>query len=303
MSLRPIPSVKNEEIDLKTVTPTIGAIITNIRLSGDLSPRVVEEIKTLAARHKVLFFRHQDHLDDQEQEAFASLLGDLAPHPTQHVREGTASVLELDSEHGGRADQWHTDVTFLPAYPKYSVLRGVVIPPSGGDTIWANTSAAYEALPPALKLLADNLRAVHSNVYDYAAHRPKATEAEKQHYRDIFASTGFETEHPVVRVHPETGERTLLLGSFVQRLSGLSKSESQKLYEIFQAYITAPEHTVRWSWQAGDVVIWDNRATQHVAVNDYGSAHRVVRRVTVHGDVPRGVDGRESTPQTRNQAA
>ena len=290
-------------IKISPVTPVIGAVVHNLRLSGGLSEDVISELKGLIARHKVVFFRGQDHLDDAAQEAFARRLGDLVPHPTQHVREGSASILELDSSHGGRADQWHTDVTFLPAYPKYSVLRGVVIPAFGGDTIWANTSAAYEALPPALKLLADNLRAVHSNVYDYAAHRPNATEVEKKHYRDVFASTAFETEHPVVRVHPETGERTLLLGSFVQRVSGLSKSESQKLYEIFQAYITAPENTVRWNWQVNDVAIWDNRATQHVAVNDYGNEHRVVRRVTIDGDIPRGVDGRESTPRSASQAA
>ncbi|ATG47808.1 taurine catabolism dioxygenase [Celeribacter ethanolicus] len=276
------------------VTPIIGAEIRSIRLSGDLPAPIIEEIKTLIARHKVVFFRDQDHLDDAGQEAFAGRLGDLVPHPTQHIREGTSSLLELDSSHGGRADQWHTDVTFVPAYPKYSILRGVVIPETGGDTIWANTSAAYQALPPALKQLADTLRAVHSNAYDYAAHRPKATEVEKKHYEEVFASKSFQTEHPLVRIHPETGERTLLLGSFVQRICGLSRSDTQKLYELFQGYITAPEHTVRWRWQTGDVAIWDNRATQHVAINDYGDAHRVVRRVTIDGDIPVGVDGRES---------
>lgn len=281
-------------LEVLPVTPIIGAEIRSIRLSGDLPAPIIEEIKTLIARHKVVFFRDQDHLDDAGQEAFAGRLGDLVPHPTQHIREGTSSLLELDSSHGGRADQWHTDVTFVPAYPKYSILRGVVIPETGGDTIWANTSAAYQALPPALKQLADTLRAVHSNAYDYAAHRPKATEVEKKHYEEVFASKSFQTEHPLVRIHPETGERTLLLGSFVQRISGLSRSDTQKLYELFQGYITAPEHTVRWRWQAGDVAIWDNRATQHVAINDYGDAHRVVRRVTIDGDIPVGVDGRES---------
>ncbi|AJE45843.1 TauD/TfdA dioxygenase family protein [Celeribacter indicus] len=281
-------------LDARPITPVIGAEIRGIRLSGDLPEPVVSALKALVARHKVLFFRDQDHLDDAGQEAFAKRLGDLVPHPTQHIREGTSSLLELDSDHGGRADNWHTDVTFVPAYPKYSVLRGVVIPETGGDTIWANTATAYDALPAALKQLADGLRAVHSNAYDYAALRPKATETETKHYKEVFSSTAFQTEHPVVRVHPETGERTLLLGSFVQRISGLSRADGQKIYEIFQEHITAPEHTVRWQWQPNDVAIWDNRATQHVAVNDYGDAHRVVRRVTIDGDIPVGVDGRES---------
>ncbi|MCT4373147.1 TauD/TfdA family dioxygenase [Yangia mangrovi] len=280
--------------EVRAITPLIGAELHGIRLSGDLADETIQQIKALITRHKVVFFRGQDHLDDQGQEAFAKRLGKLVPHPTQHIREGTSSLLELDSSHGGRADQWHTDVTFVPAYPKYSVLRGVVIPDIGGDTIWANTSSAYEALPAPLKQLAESLRSVHSNAYDYAAHRPKATTVERQHYEEVFASTRFKTEHPVVRVHPETGERTLLLGSFVQRIKGLSRADGQKIYELFQGYITAPENTVRWRWSAGDVAIWDNRATQHVAVNDYGGAHRVVRRVTIDGDIPVGTDGQES---------
>lgn len=279
------------------VTPRIGAEIRDIVLSADLPDATLAALESLLLRHKVLFFRGQHHLDDQSQEAFARRLGDLAPHPTQAVVAGTASILELDSSKGGgRADRWHTDVTFVPAYPKASVLRGVVIPPVGGDTIWANTATAYEDLPEPLRHLADGLRAVHSNAYDYAAQRPRASDKDRQHYEQVFRREVFETEHPVVRVHPETGERVLVLGSFLQRITGLSREESLRIYEILQAYVTAPENTVRWRWQAGDVVIWDNRATQHIAVNDYGDAHRVVRRITLDGDVPVGVDGRASTP-------
>lgn len=285
--------------DVLPVTPRIGAEIRNLALSPDLSPAVIDAVSALLLRHKVLFFRGQHHLDDQSQEAFALRLGDLAPHPTQAVVAGTASILELDSSKGGgRADRWHTDVTFVPAYPKASVLRGVVIPPVGGDTIWANTATAYDDLPEPLRVLADGLRAVHSNAYDYAAQRPRASEQDQKHYEQVFRRTVFETEHPVVRVHPETGERVLVLGSFLQRIVGLPQTEGAKIHEILQAYVTAPENTVRWRWQAGDVVIWDNRATQHIAVNDYGDAHRVVRRITLDGDVPVGIDGRQSTALT-----
>lgn len=284
--------------DVVAVTPRIGAEVRNIRLSGDLTADMVADISALLVQHKVLFFRGQTHLDDVEQERFALRLGELAPHPTQAIVAGTGSVLELDSSRGGgRADQWHTDVTFVEAYPKASILRGVVIPPVGGDTIWSNTAAAYDSLPAPLQRLAETLRAVHSNAYDYAALRPKARDEDKRHHAEVFASTVIETEHPVVRVHPETGERSLLLGSFVKRIEGLAQDESQKVFELLQAYVTAPENTVRWRWHAGDVVIWDNRATQHYAVNDYGDQHRVVRRVTVAGDVPVGVDGRRSTPR------
>lgn len=281
--------------DVLPVTPRIGAEIRDVELSAHLPESILTSINALLLRHKVLFFRRQHHLDDREQEAFAARLGTLVPHPTQAVVAGSASILELDSSRGGgRADRWHTDVTFVPNYPKASVLRGVVIPPVGGDTIWANTATAYADLPEGLRALADGLRAVHSNAYDYAAQRPKATQADAKHYAEVFASTVHQAEHPVVRVHPETGERVLVLGSFVQRIVGFGQGEGQRIAEILQSYVTAPENTVRWRWQAGDVAIWDNRATQHLAVNDYGDAHRVVRRVTIEGDLPVGIDGRTS---------
>ena len=153
-------------------------------------------------------------------------------------------------------------------------------------------------LPPPLQRLADQLWAIHSNAYDYAV-KSRATEADKKHFD--FTGTVYETEHPVVRVHPETGEHTLVLGNFVQRFVGVPKFDGQKLFDIFQSHITAPENTVRWRWKTGDVAIWDNRATQHYAVNDYGEQYRVVRRATIAGDVPVSVDGRRST--TRVKAA
>ena len=291
------PVLVNDPIpdsDVVRLTARIGAEIRNVRLSGELPQSTIAAINALLLRHKVIFFRGQSHLDDSEQERFARHFGDLVAHPTVGAVQGTASVLELDSGRGGgRADQWHTDVTFVDAYPKISVLRGVVIPAFGGDTVWANTAAAYDELKPDLRQLADSLWAVHSNAYDYAV-RVRASDADRKHFEEVFTNTVYETEHPVVRVHPETGERTLVLGNFVQRFVGIPKYDGQKLLDLFQSHITAPENTVRWRWQQGDVAIWDNRATQHYAVNDYDDQHRVVRRVTVNGDVPAGVDGRRS---------
>ncbi|MBR1217750.1 TauD/TfdA family dioxygenase [Bradyrhizobium sp. U87765 SZCCT0131] len=289
-------------IDTVQLAGRLGAEIRNVRLAGDLPDPVIRAINHSLLKHKVVFFRGQDHLDDAEQERFAQRLGALVPHPTVGAIKGTSSILELDSSRGGgRADQWHTDVTFVDAYPKFSVLRGVVIPPFGGDTVWSNTAAAYDNLPKPLQRLADELWALHSNAYDYAAVKTRASEADRKHFEEVFTGTIYETEHPVVRVHPETGERTLLLGNFVQRFIGLPKSDGQKLYDLFQSHITAPENTVRWRWQAGDVAIWDNRATQHYAVNDYGDQHRIVRRATVDGDIPVGVDGRRSTTRIKAQ--
>ena len=133
-------------------------------------------------------------------------LGSDRSAPTAPSLAGTEAVLDIDAENG-RASQWHTDVTFVPAFPQFSVLRGVVIPPVGGDTVWANAVAAYETLPPVLRGLADQLWALHSNVYDYAATRPNATARQVQRYETVFKSTVYETEHPVVQMHPVTGER------------------------------------------------------------------------------------------------
>lgn len=271
-----------------------GALIGGLKLGPDLHPATVSAIRSALLEHKVIFFRDQQHLTDRAQEGFAKLLGELLPHPTVPSVDGTDVVLELDSAHGGRADSWHTDVTFVAAYPMASVLRGVVIPEAGGDTIWSNTEAAYANLPTALARFADELRAIHTNQYDYAARRPAIDGESRKRYYEVFTSTVYETEHPVVRVHPETGRRTLVLGHFLQRFVGFPIHDSRKIFELLQSHVTLEENTIRWRWRTGDVAIWDNRATQHKAINDYGDARRIVHRVTIAGDVPVGVDGRPS---------
>ncbi|MEU1365336.1 TauD/TfdA family dioxygenase [Streptomyces sp. NPDC005803] len=272
----------------------IGAVISGVRLGGDLAPETVAAVRAALLAHKVVFFRGQDHLDEDSHEAFGRLLGTPVAHPTVPSADGRYS-LGIDSDHGGRANQWHTDVTFVPAYPAFSILRAVVIPPYGGNTLWSNTAAAYAELPEQLRVLADSLRAVHSNDYDYVAVRPNARPEALAKYQEVFTSTKFLTEHPVVRVHPETGERVLLLGNFVQRISGLTGRDSRALVDLFQSHIERPENTVRWNWQVGDVAIWDNRATQHYGVDDSDTHERKLRRVTIDGDVPVGTDGRSST--------
>jgi taurine dioxygenase len=206
-------------------------------------------------------------------------------------------VLQLAATQGMAANSWHTDVTFVDRVPALSILRGVTIPPYGGTTVWANTVAAYEALPLALRALVDQLWAVHTNDYDYVAdvEDPEGDGPERDALdRRQFRSTAYETEHPVVRVHPETGERSLLLGHFVKRFVGLNSSESTAVFQLLQNRVTRLENTVRWSWQQGDVAMWDNRATQHYAVADFDNHRREVRRVTVAGDVPVALDGRRS---------
>jgi alpha-ketoglutarate-dependent taurine dioxygenase len=293
----------DRDVKVHPITARIGAEISGVRLSGSLAPETAKAIWQALLRHRVIFFRNQGHLDEAEQETFGRAFGDLVPHPTVPSLAGTEFVLDLDAtKGGGRANEWHTDVTFADTPPQASILRAVVVPSVGGDTVWANTVAAYEDLRPELRELADRLWALHTNAYDYAVVHPDARAADQDHYDDVFTSTIYETEHPVVRVHPETGERSLVLGNFVQKIAGYSKTDSANLFNILQSHVTRLENTVRWRWQAGDVAIWDNRATQHYAINDYGDQPRIVRRVTVAGDVPVSVDGRRSIARKKVKA-
>lgn len=290
-SVKTLDSSALSELHVRQIGGALGAEISGLTLSGNLDPQTFSELKALLHKHKVIFIRGQTHLNDSEQEKFASLFGNPVPHPTVPSADGTSAILSIDSKRGNRADSWHSDVTFVPNYPKVTVLRGVVVPPVGGDTVWANTTLAYETLPAPLKILADNLHAIHSNSYDYAAAHRVTFTPEAQEYRRIFTATQFETEHPVVRVHPVTGERTLLLGHFVKKLVGFSQRDSRRILEFFQDHITSVDNTVRWQWKVGDVAIWDNQATQHRAVNDFGDEPRLLRRSTVEGEVPVGLDG------------
>ncbi|MEG1032430.1 MAG: TauD/TfdA family dioxygenase [Acinetobacter sp.] len=285
-------SIQYQHIQVKAINGRIGAVIEGVKLSSSLDATVVQEINQALLKHKVIFFKHQSHLDDVEQEAFAARLGTPLNHPTVPVKQGSNHILELDSR-GARADSWHTDITFLDAYPKASILRSIVAPEVGGNTVWANTTTAYNDLPEELKTLAESLRAIHSNNYDYAAKASVPAEVLAK-YKDFFNSTEYETEHPLVRVHPETAEKTLVLGHFFQKFVGYSQADSRRLFDIFQNYVEKLENIVSWRWEAGDIAIWDNRATQHRAINDYGDQHRVVRRVTLEGDIPVGVDGQLS---------
>lgn len=277
----------------------IGARVDGVRLGGDLDPATIVAINDALLTHKVIFFRDQHHLDDESQLAFARTLGTpTIAHPT--VTSRGADVLPIDSRYD-KANSWHTDVTFVDRIPKASLLRAIALPEYGGTTTWASTEAAYDQLPPPLKALTENLRAIHTNDYDYIKDVAEDVDgvsddvaANTRQYREEFVSAVYETEHPVVRVHPETGRRVLLLGHFVKRFVGLGSIESTTLLQLFQARVTKLENTIRWNWLPGDLAIWDNRATQHYAVSDYDDQYRRLSRVTLAGDVPLDVHGAPS---------
>jgi alpha-ketoglutarate-dependent sulfate ester dioxygenase len=286
------------DVTIVKLGENIGARVDGVHVSGDLDSETAALINRALITHKVIFFRGQHHLDDDAQYAFAELLGTpTTAHPL--LKGQGVRVLPFDSERrgaaerGGAADAWHTDVTFVDRVPKASILRAVEVPAYGGTTMWASTVAAYQQLPDSLRGFADNLWATHSNSFDYVQFHFKEVAARLKGATE-FDSAQFETQHPVVRVHPETREHALLLGSFVRQLLDVNSSESRVLYRLFQDRITVPENTIRWDWQPGDLAIWDNRATQHYAVADYGTQRRRMHRVTLAGDIPISVTGQHS---------
>lgn len=264
------------------LTGNIGARVEGIRVSQPLADEVIPQLRRTLLQYKVVFL-HDEGLTYANQVAFARHFGEVIKHPLYSGPVAEPLLQPMDSAAGARADHWHTDLTFVQQPSAFAFLRCVVIPPVGGDTMWANTAAAYASLPAELRALADQLRIVHSTESDYT---------------EVTGGPGienlFEAEHPAVRIHPETGERALLLGGFARRIVGFGPQASRDLIRVLQDHVTQPEHTVRWKWYPGDLAIWDNSATQHYAIRDYGSARRRTERVLVGGPIPVAIDGRPS---------
>jgi taurine dioxygenase len=231
-----------------------------------------ERVRALLLEHGVLFFPDQD-LTIEQHVALGRHFGPLEAHPhlknpyTQHPE-----LFELAATHGGIADEWHTDLTFLPSPSQLSILRMVKCPPVGGDTMWTSLCAAYEALSPPLRELCDGLSALHN--------------AEPHGQPDKM------TVHPVVRVHPDTGKRALYVNEhFTRRIVELSAPESEVLLGFLTKWVQQERFTVRYRWREGTIGIWDNRCTQHCVVTDF-VGERVIQRVTVMGDQPKGNEPR-----------
>ncbi|MEU7428249.1 TauD/TfdA family dioxygenase [Streptomyces sp. NPDC040750] len=278
-------------VSIRKLTGRIGAVVEGVDLTATPDPSTVTALRDALDEHKAIVFDDAG-LDNAGQERVAGWFGDLTTaHPNVPAADGTAHVLAVDSE-TSKANEWHTDVTFVVNPPQLTTLRSLVTTPYGGETLIANTAAAYRDLPAPLRALADSLRVVHTNQYDYA--RPTATTTQRQEYDRVFVATPYEAEHPLVRVHPLTGERGLFIGGFAKRIVGLSPSDSADLLRLFQSYVTRPENILRWSWSPNQLLIFDNRITQHYAVDNYDDHPRRLNRVTVAGEVPVGPDGHRS---------
>src|ERR1700677_2216234 len=215
-------------LGISKLTARIGAEVTGVSPSLELDTETVTAIRAALNEHKALVFRGIS-VDDEGQQRFARYFGRLtSAHPTVPAVDGEPNVLPVDSENG-RSNHWHTDVTFVLNPPQASTLRSIVIPPYGGETLIASSAGAYLDLPAPLRAFADTLQAVHTNDYDYAV-PPESLDKAKQARRALFTSTRYETVHPVVRVHPLTGERGLFIVVFAHRLPGLSTGGAQDIF-------------------------------------------------------------------------
>ncbi len=296
---RPAAIAAEDLLDVRPLTSVLGAEVHGVDLRTPPDAELTAAIRAALVEHKVLFFRGQD-LDRTAHVAFGRAFGPLtAGHPLQGSPEDFPEIMVVDSRRTSVAEGrgpdrppfapprltlagWHTDITFVVNPALGSILRAVEVPPWGGDTLWTDLEAAYEDLSPAVRELVDGLQAVHRwHGYDVqpkegaAGARPKAV-------------------HPVVRVHPESGRRSLFVNPvFTRYLVGLSDRENEHLLRLLFEQVSRPEFTVRFRWEPGDVAFWDNRSTAHLGPVDAAvTTHdRVLERVTIVGDDPVGPDG------------
>lgn len=279
----------------------IGALIGGIQLQQPLSAAEVHTIRSALLRWKVVFFRNQ-HLSHEQHLAFSRQFGELTPgHPVFGHVQGYPELYSIAkhrkaNRHSGQAEQrpwtgWHADVTAAHNPPAASILRGVTIPPYGGDTQWTNLVAAYEALSKPMQAFLQGLRGEHR-------FSPPQGATASPEYLALVKDNTLISEHPLVTSHPETGEKVLYISpGFLKSIVGLNTRESRVLLELLWEHAVASEFTVRFKWESGSIAFWDNRATAHVAPQDIFALEfdRQLYRTTLVGEVPQGADGRPST--------
>lgn len=266
----------SREISIKPLAGCLGAQVTGVDLSTEIDEDTMEVLRSAFTEHLVLVFPGHGHLTPEQHVAFASRWGEVHYMPTpKNCLEGNRAVLVLDTK-GARpvTDKWHSDVSMDEKPPMGSLLLARVIPEAGGDTIFANQYAAYEALSDGMKRVLEGLKAVHTG--------------------DVFARAGGldpstlpRSVHPVVRTHPVCGRKALYVNEvYTSHFEGMTVEESRPLLQWLWAHSTQPNFTFRHRWTVGDLLMWDNRCTQHFAVADYGSSPRVMHRVTILGERP-----------------
>ncbi|OKA26777.1 taurine dioxygenase [Pseudomonas versuta] len=273
-----------------TITPissALGAQIDGVDLTRPLSPQQRDAIEQALLEHQVIFFKDQS-ITPQQQARFAANFGDLHIHPIYPNVPEQPEVLVLDTAVTDVRDNavWHTDVTFLPTPAMGAVLSAKQLPAFGGDTLWASGIAAFEGLSRPLQVLLDGLTATHDFTKSFPLERFGSTPEDFLRWEQTRKNNP-PLSHPVVRTHPVSGRKSLFVNEgFTTKINELSEAESEAILKLLFAHSTRPEYTIRWRWQENDVAFWDNRVTQHYAVDDYRPNRRVMHRATILGDAP-----------------
>jgi len=289
MALASEPKAEQVSLEIRPLTIAAGAELSGLDLGRPLAPAEVDGVHGALLDHGVVFFRDQPVTPDQ-QVAFARNFGRVPKVPDSmfrvHPDNAYVSVLENDADRPPTVNTWHSDYSFAARPDFASILRAVAVPSVGGDTIWVNMTAAYEALPDRMKHLIDGLTATHDFMHLYE--RPfKAYlwEGERHRHMEAARLEHPPVSHPVVRTHPETGKKALFVNeSFTRHIDGMSDTEGRAILRYLIDHIRTPEYQVRFTWTPGTLAFWDNRSTVHYAVADYHPAHRLMHRVTVLKD-------------------
>ncbi|WP_411287901.1 taurine dioxygenase [Phenylobacterium sp.] len=274
-------------IQIQPLTPTIGAVIAGVDLAKPLSDDDLAQIRAALLAHQVIFFEDQ-HITPGQHRDFAARFGELHTHPLYPGVPEAPELFILDNHAGNPTDNdsWHTDVTFIETPPMASILYARQLPANGGDTIWSSMRAAYEALSPAFREFLVSLDAIHDFARGFPTRGIVANAAGAERHAEEVARHP-PVLHPVVRTHPETGKDGLFVNfGFTERIKGLRRKESDAILGMLFEHIQKPEFLVRWRWTPNAIAFWDNRVTQHYAVNDYLPARRIMNRATVLGDRP-----------------
>lgn len=276
------------EFDIDEFGPSFGAEIRGVDVASATDAQV-SALRRALIDYKVIVLRDQ-HLDDEAHIRFGNRLGDLTfGHPAWNSGDVPGEVYSLDSADNGFADVWHTDVTFMPRPPMGSILRPVVLPRNGGDTNWADAELAYQSLSEPVRRMIDGLSAVHDGNREFGYYLKQRRNGRGNTWDGEEVTELVPVTHPVVRIHPETGRKSLFVNpGFTSHIDGVSEAESRGILDLLYAHLTKPEHIVRHRWRLGDLVLWDNRNTLHYANRDYGDARRVMHRITLRGEAPIG---------------
>ncbi|MBT6037835.1 MAG: taurine dioxygenase [Halieaceae bacterium] len=272
-------------MQVKRIAGALGAEIKGVDLGQTLTPEISSVIRDLLNEHEVLFFRRQA-IEPAQQRDLASIFGPLQTHPAYGTVEGIPEVMILEStaDKPSKIEVWHSDMTFRQHPPSVTVLRGMVIPNVGGDTLFASMTSAYDALSDGMKVYLDGLVAVHDFAQGFR--ESLAEPGGRERLGDALAENP-PVRHPVVQVHPETGKKVLFVNAlFTTHIEGLPPLESSALLDFLCQHAALPEHTCRFQWTPDSVVLWDNRSTQHKPVNDFLPAPRCLHRVVSEGDQP-----------------